>query len=420
MIKEKQKKSIGKKRGKLFFFALVLGCFLWINAGVQSLAAATADVVAGEGRIRQSADKSSNTLASVKKGDKLDVLSQTTDSQGYTWYKVRIDADRNGYIRADLVKVTGTVGTESTSSSDSGNSGNEGQSTQSVVAVTVSETDVKSVKASTQARVRKGAGTNFDAAGGVDAGSVMSVSGMATGSDGKIWYQVSYNDNSKTITGFIREDLVEVTERAEAEPVVEEEVPVVEEVYEERPEDQDYYLKQMTNDTGESDWYLFNNIEGTSMSLTQMLDVFDQIKNKELKAEEQAGTLKIVVYLLAGLLIAAVIVITILVFKLRDAYEYEYEDEEEEEAEEDEEEEELSLEEEETPARKPEKSGISFLKKENTRREASKKEPVRTEEITEEEQEILGLNSEKTENRSWQSKDFLELDDDMEFEFLDL
>ena len=38
-----------------------------------------------------------------------------------------------------------------------------------------------------------------------------------------------------------------------------------------------------------------------------------------------------------------------------------------------------------------------------------------------EEEEIISVaKAPKSEDRSWQSKDFLELDDDMEFEFLDL
>ena len=419
MIKKRQRKSSWKKKGRALLFAFTLGCFLWMNAGGKGLAA-TANVVAGEGRIRQSADKSSSTLASVKKGDQLDVLSQTTDQQGYTWYKVRIDADNTGYIRADLVTVTGSVGTESASSSGTGQSTEKPQeSTQTVVAVTVSETDVVSIKATTQARIRQGAGTNFDSAGGVNPGSVMAVSGMSTGNDGKIWYQVSYSDNNKTMEGFIREDLVEIIERAEVEPVVQEETPVVEESYEERPEDQDYYLKQMTNDNGEADWYLFNNIEGTSMSLTQMLSVFDQIKNKELQVEGQVGTLKIVVYILAGLLIAAIVAVTVLIFKLRDAYEYVEEDEEDEEIEEIEEEITFS-EPESASVKKAEKGGISLLRKEGTKRESQRRESVRKEEINMEEQETLGLKTEKADNRAWQSKDFLELDDDMEFEFLDL
>ena len=38
----------------------------------------------------------------------------------------------------------------------------------------------------------------------------------------------------------------------------------------------------------------------------------------------------------------------------------------------------------------------------------------------EEIQPVKQTKSKKTENKAWQSKDFLELDDDMEFEFLDL
>ena len=38
----------------------------------------------------------------------------------------------------------------------------------------------------------------------------------------------------------------------------------------------------------------------------------------------------------------------------------------------------------------------------------------------EEIKEIKPLKTSQSENTAWQSKDFLELDDDMEFEFLDL
>ena len=35
-------------------------------------------------------------------------------------------------------------------------------------------------------------------------------------------------------------------------------------------------------------------------------------------------------------------------------------------------------------------------------------------------EEIKPVKASQNENKAWQSKDFLELDDDMEFEFLDL
>lgn len=416
-----------------FILCMMLGCFVWIYAGVESYASATADVVAGEGRIRESADKSSKTVASVKKGDKLDVLAQTTDKDGYTWYKVRIDSEENGYIRADLVTVDGSVATEkasastSSSSSDSGSTQKTSESTSSetVVAVTVSPTDVASVKTTTQAKIRKGAGTNFDTAGSVMQGITMSVSGIATGSDGKNWYQISYTDNNNTINGFIREDLVEVVERAEvpAEEVVEESVPM-EETPQPDLESQDYYVKYIANESGEMDWYLFNNIKGTSMNLTQMLSVIEQIENKELKEADQVSNMKMIIIAMAGVLVILIVVVTILIFKLRDSYEYEeYEDEEEME---EEEEEEVVV-----PAREPKKRILAAQKqepeeivpvrKQGSAKEIFKKPSFKKEAREIEEEEIISVaKAPKSEDRSWQSKDFLELDDDMEFEFLDL
>ena len=102
-------------RGVLLTLALVFGIFL---CNVESaLAAGTAKVVASSGKIRSAADTSSETMASVKKGDKLDVIASKKDGSGYTWYKVYINDKDTGYIRADLVTVEGTISEEKASSS---------------------------------------------------------------------------------------------------------------------------------------------------------------------------------------------------------------------------------------------------------------------------------------------------------------
>ena len=385
----------------------MLGCGIWISTGLESYAAATADVLAQEGRIRQSADKSSKTVASVKKGDKLDVLAETKDGEGYTWYKVRINSQENGYIRADLVNISGSVPAEKADTATEQSSDlASNQEETTAVEVTVSETDVISVKTIQQAKIRKGAGTNFDSAGGIKDGITIPVLGIATGSDGKNWYKISYSENNSTIEGFIREDLVEVAERKEAvEEVPVEEAPVVEEVAE-PVENQDYYLKYMDNGNGEMDWFLFDNIEGTSMSLTQILSVIDQVKNKELKDDQDLVTMKMVVIVLAVVVVILIVALTILIFKLRDSYVYEeYEDEEEEEEEE----------EEEPPVKETKRAFLSRAKKEEAPQPVYEDEPVKKPV-----EQMPPVKAPQTENRAWQSKDFLELDDDMEFEFLDL
>lgn len=430
-------------KGLLLSLVFTFGVFVWCSDSVITLAAGTAKVVASSGKIRESADTGSDTMASVKKGDTLDVIASKTDSNGYTWYKVYVNGEKTGYIRSDLVTVDGTVSPEkttessntTTTTSESGGnktvvgSNNKTETEKKeetktetkteVAVVSVSETDVATAKATADVRVRKGAGTNFDVAGQAKKGAEVTVSGVATDSEGKNWYQVSFNEGNKTVNGFIREDFLEVLTRVEAtveEPVVEE-TPAVEET----PvvENQDYYLKYMQNDAGEMDWYLFDNIQGTSQSLTQILNVVDQVKEKGLEETEQVSTMRLIVIALAVVVGILIVTVTILIFKLRDAYEYEYEDDEDVEEDEDEEEEEdVEEDEDEEEVRKPR---FGFLKKRKVVEEEEEDD-----EDEEEEETLKEIQPEKpakttnTESKTWQSKDFLELDDDMEFEFLDL
>ena len=437
MRRTKKNRSV---RGLLLTFMLTFGVFLFCTQSIETLAAGTAKVVASSGKIRAAADTGSDTVASVKKGDKLDVIASKKDSSGYTWYKVYVDDEDTGYIRADLVTVEGTISEEkessststttTTTSSESGgnktvvgsNNSTETEKKEEtktetkteVAVVNVNETEVATAKTTDLVRVRKGAGTKFDVAGQAKEGTEVTVSGIATDSDGKNWYQVSFNEGDKTINGFIREDFLEILTYVE---VVEEEPE--EEVIEEEPvvENNDYHLSYMANDTGEMDWYLFDNINGTSQSLTQLLNAVEQIKANELEEAEQLSTMRLIAIALAVVVVILIVVVTILIFKLRDAYEYEYEDDEDEEEDDEEDDEEEDEddgdEEEEKTSRKP---VLGFGKKKEVVVEEDDEEEPEEEEI----KEIKPEKTSKSENKAWQSKDFLELDDDMEFEFLDL
>ena len=446
-------------KGLLLTCILAFGIFVWSSDSVVGLAASTAKVVASSGMIRAKADKNSDVVGSVKQGDSLDVISSSNDGAGYTWYKVYVDSEKTGYIRGDLVTVDGDVSAETASASEGGGSvtvvgsnkttttvgsgnsqttttvgsnnsqtttvGSGNSQTTETAESDVETTDVATAKATTDVRVRKGPGTNFDVAGQAKGGTEVTVSGVAAGSEGKKWYQVSFQDGSKSVNGYIREDFLEVLTRVEApveEPVVEE--PVVEET----PvvENQDYQLQYMQNDAGEMDWYLFDNVHGTKQSLTQLINAVEQIKESELTESKQVSTMRTIVFALAVVVVGLIVVITILGLKLRDAYEYEYEDDEEEDDEDDEEdddEEDEEDEEEDDDEVVEKKPRFGFLKKKEVVEEDDEEEDdddEEEEETLEEIQPVKQAKSKKAENKAWQSKDFLELDDDMEFEFLDL
>ena len=459
-------------KGMLFILAFTLGVFAWGSDRVVSLAAGNAKVKASSAMIRKDANKSSDVVASVLKGDSLEVISSKKADDGQTWYKVYVDGEKTGYIRSDLVTVDETVSEEKTEDkkeedkkeeSESGGNktvvgSNNSTTTEKkeetktetktevkteVAVVNVSQTDVATAKATDDVRVRKGAGTKFDVAGVAKKGTEVTVTGVAEDTEGKNWYQASFNDGNKTLNGFIREDFLEVLTRVEDTPAEEE--PVVEDTpAEEEPatENEDYYLKYMQNDSGEMDWYLFDNVEGTSQSLTQMLDAIDQVNGQDLEETKMVSTMRMIIIALGVVLIILFAVVTILIFKLRDAsYEYEEEDEEEEdedeektvrksafgfmkkkaveedeeedEEDEEDEEEEGEEEDEEKPARK---SLFGFKKKKAVEEDEEEEEEETLKEI----QPVSPAKNTKTENKAWHSKDFLELDDDMEFEFLDL
>ena len=419
-------------KGLLLTCVFAFGIFVWSSESITSLAASTAKVVASSGMIRAKADKNSDVVGSVKKGDSLEVISSSNDGAGYTWYKVYVDSQKTGYIRGDLVTVNGDVSAETASASEGGSvtvvgsnkttttvgsgntqttttvgSGNT-QTTTETESPNVGTTDVATAKATTDVRVRKGPGTNYDVAGHATPGKEVNVSGVAAGSDGKNWYQVSFQDGSKSVNGFIREDFLEVLTRVEA-PVEE---PVV--------ENQDYQLQYMQNDAGEMDWYLFDNVNGTKQSLTQLLNAVEQIKENELAESKQVSTMRTILFALAVVVVGLIVAITVLALKLRDAYEYEYEDDDEEEDDEDDEDEDEDDEEDEEVVEK--KSRFGFLKKKEVLddEEDDEDEDDEDEESLEEIQPVKQEKSKKAESKAWQSKDFLELDDDMEFEFLDI
>jgi hypothetical protein len=124
---------------------------------------------------------------------------------------VYVDATSKGYIRADLVKVAGT-GTISKLTSDS--TSTTTTTTTASTTTDTSETQVTAVDSKTctvsqnSVRIRKGASTNHDVVATANRGMTLTITGEATGSDGKTWYQVTFTYNSKEITGFIRSDLV--------------------------------------------------------------------------------------------------------------------------------------------------------------------------------------------------------------------
>ena len=149
-----------------------------------------------DSKIRQSPGTDSEPVGSAKKGKSVDIVSQTTGADGKIWYEVYVEADKKGYIRSDLVKVTeGNISTSNAGTSSTTTDNN----------ATAPSTSGNKCKVTTAtARIRKSASTSDDSVGTVNKGAVLNVTGETTGADGKVWYQIENNG----VTGYIRSDLV--------------------------------------------------------------------------------------------------------------------------------------------------------------------------------------------------------------------
>ncbi|MFQ9244222.1 MAG: SH3 domain-containing protein [Lachnospiraceae bacterium] len=193
-------------RGFIRVLAAMMFCLVLSIGTVCYADEVAATVTVASAKIRASADPSSRQLGSAKQGGTVSIIGQTTGTDGKTWYQVFVDANTKGFIRADLVNVTGT-GTISSVSSDA--SASTSTTTTTTTDTQVSSTDKKSGTVQTNnVRIRKGASTTADVVATANRGMVVTVTGEAAGDDGKTWYQISFTYNSKEITGFIRSDLV--------------------------------------------------------------------------------------------------------------------------------------------------------------------------------------------------------------------
>lgn len=395
-------------RGFIRVLAAMMFCLVLSIGTVCYADEVSATVTVASAKIRASADPSSQQLGSAKQGGTVSIIGQTTGTDGKTWYQVFVDANTKGFIRADLVNVTGT-GTIGSVSSDA--SASASTATTTTTDTQVSSTDKKSGTVQTNnVRIRKGASTTADVVATANRGMVVTVTGEAAGDDGKTWYQISFTYNSKEITGFIRSDLVtfdtlpadtaqttingtsETTEEPATEATTEE---VTESVTEEQPQEQesssssndtqnmilmnvedvpyimpefnpiilkwedqdinaykngDFYLFYAQKQNGEEGWYVFDSVNNVYERY-----VYSTAGATVPETSAMSGNM-LPVIILAVIIVILLIAIILMFMKLREyTGEYEeYEDDEEDdeygdEEEAEDEEEELA----EEPARRP-------------------------------------------------------------------
>lgn len=183
-----------KKRQRLTAFLMFFTlCFLLLGPAFRSHAARPTGTVKNPIlNVRSSASTNSSIVCKLTQGTKVTIITETTGDDGLKWYDVFFayngDA-KEGFVRADLVNVSG-----STSGGSSGGSS--------------SASGTRYVKPSV-AIVRTYASTNADIRTRLERGTTVNIISSKTGSDdGRTWYKVSFTQNGNTVEGYIRGDLL--------------------------------------------------------------------------------------------------------------------------------------------------------------------------------------------------------------------
>ena len=324
MKKTVQRISKCKAFWGMLALVLVLGAGLFAgDLAIVSHAESAAKVTASSAKIRKSADSSSEVIGSAAKDKTISIKSQTKGADGYTWYEVYVDANTLGYIRSDLVSITDG----STPSSSSGTTTTT-TTTTATPAPVVNETPVEvtaveplsaTVTGGQSVRVRSNASTTSQIVTTAENGMALTVTGQATGTDGKTWYQISFISNSVEVTGFIRSDYVALSGELQAPA---EEQPAEEQPAEEQPaEDTQTTSKDWDTQLQGDAWYLLDMVGQKQYKIDDLFNSLNQITEINAQYEtnqKKIGSQKAVIIILVILLVAAVAAVTLLIFKIKD------------------------------------------------------------------------------------------------------
>lgn len=395
--------------------------------------AASGKVVAETAKIRSEASTSSSVVGSTVKGKTIDIVGAVKDSSGTVWYKVPNGNNTYGYIRSDLVETSDDIKVEAAPAATTAAATEKPADT-----VPTSIGEQAATVAVESAKIRSGASTSHDPVASLSKGESITLIGEATDSAGKKWYQIRFTKNGSSKEGYIRSDLITMgassdgavntdgsqtdgTDTADADGSEEasadgESTEIPEETPAE-PEHNDYEV--VYND---ETYWLYDNVNGTMMSVTNLLDVVNQTGADNEALQKQVTTEKIIIIVMAVIMVILIAAVTILIFKLKDAYYYEdYEDEEDE----------LQEEEPEPPVRKKKKQSRDLdyeeepvpVKRKRTREREDfyeeEERPVRKK--TRQEADLTAAEEKQpVKKTSRKAQNFLVDDDEFEFEFLNM
>lgn len=308
-------------------FAVIMGVLmLAFLPGFISRAETPGTISAASANIRQTADGSSAVIGSVKQGDTVSITSEVADSGGTVWYEVFVDSNTKGFIRSDLVKKNDGSGASANlqpvTTPPATTTPQTPAVTETPAAVTAVQPQGGTVKGSDTVRVRSNASTTSAVVTTAKSGVALTVTGTAAGSDGKTWYQVNFINEGSEVTGFIREDYVEL----DGELVPADQAPAeggeggtdAPEDTQPTPEETPQESKDMDTRLQDGEWYLIDNAKDKQYNIE---DLFSAVEKNAQLYKDSAATVKnqkIIVIVLVIVVVVLALGVTLLIFKIKD------------------------------------------------------------------------------------------------------
>ena len=299
----------GMNRTALKRLAAVLFCMaVLVLLPVLEASAKEGTVTGATVNVRSIAGTSGDVVEKVTKDTVVTIDDETTGTDGKVWAKVTLSSGKTGYIRSDYVKVKETVDT-------SAKVNTEGITYYQPVSASVNKDQV---------RVRANSSTSSSIVTAVTKDIVFTVSGTKAGTDGT-WYYVSYVVDGTTVTGYVRSDYVILA--GELKAVVNEPVDTPDEPVDtpDEPEDTPPVSTDTTKayDTVQIEgvWYVVDREEGMNYPIEQLIAAAEQnanaLEKAQAKLSKQTGTIVV----LSIILVLLALVVTVLIFKLKDLLE---------------------------------------------------------------------------------------------------
>ena len=284
--------------------------FLWASA--ITVSASQFEVTNDNVRIRAEASTASDSVGSANRGDTFAIEGEATDADNNLWYRVRFTGDTYGYIRHDLGRATGTA--------TSGASGDAEPVPHREA--TVNQTGV---------RVRSGPSTTHGEVANLQRGSAVIITGEGKDSAGRVWYQIKATVDNREIIGFVRSDLITAGELIDmGEGSIDDDY--LDDYYGDdeimTPEDQgssdspieqhNFEIRYVQNDVGGYDYYLYDRSQGTQWKVEDLLALSGVAVANELFYNERLDRQKMIIIILAVVIIILALILTVLIFKIRD------------------------------------------------------------------------------------------------------